>query len=190
MEPLKWSTQKRKVNDLIPYEHNPRTMSEKQVEDLTESLRKFGLVEIPAIDQDNVIIAGHQRLKILQLIGRGDEEIDVRVPNRKLTAEEFDEYNIRSNANLGQWNWDLLSRFDVDQLKDWGFDEMLLDQKMYIEEMEDNIELDTKYQFGTVNYFIRIGEHSCEITEDIYKKVKEKIESVGGLEEFINKCIE
>ena len=84
-------TEKRKINDLIPYENNPRQMTEKQNEDLKKSLEKFNLVEIPAIDTDNKIISGHQRLRILQQLGRGDEEIDVRVPDRKLTDEEFKE---------------------------------------------------------------------------------------------------
>jgi hypothetical protein len=33
-------------------------------------------------------------------IGRGDEFIDVRVPNRELTELEFKEYNIRSNVSI------------------------------------------------------------------------------------------
>jgi len=97
-------------------------MTEKQAEDLRRSIEKFDLVEIPAIDLDNKIIAGHQRLKILQLLGRGEEEIDVRMPNRKLSDEEFNEYNLRSNKNLGDWNWDILANFDFDLLKDVGFD--------------------------------------------------------------------
>ena len=31
---LEWSTQKRKVNDLVPYEKNPRTISPIQLEKL------------------------------------------------------------------------------------------------------------------------------------------------------------
>jgi hypothetical protein len=34
-------------------------------------------------------------------LGRGDEFIDVRVPNRELTELEFKEYNIRSNVSIG-----------------------------------------------------------------------------------------
>src|SRR4030066_369569 len=123
-EKLLWHTEKRRIDDLIPYEHNPRQMSEKQVKDLTKSLEKFDLVEIPAIDTDNKIIAGHQRLKIMQLIGRGEEEIDVRLPSRKLTDKEFQEYNIRSNKNTGEWSFDgLANNFEIEDLKEWGFDE-------------------------------------------------------------------
>jgi hypothetical protein len=41
-----------------------------------------------------VIIAGHQRGGF-DGIRRGEEFIDVRVPNRELTELEFKEYNIR-----------------------------------------------------------------------------------------------
>lgn len=91
MEKIKWHTEQRKINDLIPFEGNPRQMTEKQKEDLQKSLEKFDLAEIPAINTDNTIIAGHQRLKIMQLLGRGKEIHDVRVPNRKVTIKELQE---------------------------------------------------------------------------------------------------
>jgi DNA modification methylase len=134
---MKWHTEKRKINDLIPYEHNPRQMTEKQVEDLKKSLEKFDLVEIPAINTDNMILAGHQRLKIMQLLGRGEEEIDVRVPDRLLDKKEVQEYNIRSNKNTGEWNFDeLANSFDTQELIDWGFDEKDLKIDMPVEEDE------------------------------------------------------
>jgi DNA modification methylase len=123
MEKLKWHNEKRKVNDLIPYEQNPRKMSEQEVENLKESIDRFNLVEIPAIDLDNKIIAGHQRMKILQMIGRGNEEIDVRVSNRKLTDDEFREYLLRSNKNTGSWDFDILANFDGAELLNVGFEQ-------------------------------------------------------------------
>jgi len=121
---LVWHTEKRKVNNLLPYEKNPRKISTSVMNHLKKSFRKFNLVEIPAIDTDNKIIAGHQRLKALQLLGRGDEEIEVRVPNRKLTKEEFEEYLITSNAVTGEWDYEKLKAFDLNQLSDIGFDKM------------------------------------------------------------------
>ena len=141
MEKLKWHTEKRKVNDLIPYENNPRIMTEKQKNDLQKSLEKFDLVEIPATDLDNKIIAGHQRLKIMQLLDRGEEEIDVRIPNRKLTDDEFREYNLRSNKNIGDWNLDMLANLDEDLLLDVGFEKGELDDIFGLDISEEfNIE--------------------------------------------------
>lgn len=140
MEKLVWHTEQRVVDQLMPYGENPRQMTEKGASDLKKSLEKFNLVEIPAIDTDNTICAGHMRLRTLQLLGRGNEQIDVRVPNRKLTKEEFQEYNIRSNKNTGGWNYDLLANFDKDLLVDWGFEKLELqkefDLRMSISEDE------------------------------------------------------
>jgi hypothetical protein len=118
---LAWKTEKRVISELIGHPKNPRKMSEAQMRNLQESLDRFNLVEIPAIDTDNTILAGHQRLKAMQLAGRGEEEIDVRVPNRPLTATERDEYLLRSNQNTGSWDEELLKAMDMDLLLDVGF---------------------------------------------------------------------
>lgn len=121
--PLVWRTEKRRVNDLLPYEKNPRKITDRQMEDLKESLKKFNLAEIPAINLDGKIVAGHQRIKALQLLGRGEEEIEIRIPNRKLTASEFKEYLLTSNRSGGSWDWEILaSDFDIDTLLASGFD--------------------------------------------------------------------
>ena len=119
-------------------------MSEKQAEELKKSLEKFDLAEIPAINTDNKIVAGHMRVATLQLLGRGDEEIDVRVPNRKLTDKEYNEYLLRSNQNRGDWDWDILANsFDINELIGAGFDEELsfmFDDVMTLS--EDGFDLD------------------------------------------------
>jgi ParB-like chromosome segregation protein Spo0J len=121
---MKWHTEKRRVGDLAPMENNPRQMTAKQDKDLERSLKKFDLVEIPAINTDGIIIAGHQRIRKLLELGRGDEEIDVRVPDKKLSEKDLIEYNIRSNKNTGEFDFDTLPNIaDLDDLKDWGFEE-------------------------------------------------------------------
>ncbi len=124
---MQWRTEKRRVKDLLPWDKNPRTLSKEQEEHLKESISKYNLAEIPVINLDNRVAAGHQRLKILHLLGRSNEMIDVRVPNRKLTQKEFEEYNLRSNANTGSWDFEkLLEYFDIDTLLEIGFDEQAL----------------------------------------------------------------
>jgi len=120
---LEWHNEKRKIGELLPYENNPRKITEKQKKDLMKSLQKFNLAEVPAINTDNLIIAGHQRLSILKELYGSDYEIDVRVPSRQLSEKEFQEYNIRSNKNVGEWDFDVLANaFDLEDLTEWGFD--------------------------------------------------------------------
>ncbi len=123
---LEWRTERYRVNDLVPQEVNPRKITDKQMSDLTRSLKKFNLVEVPAIDLNGKILAGHQRIKALQILGRGDEMIDVRIPNRKLTEKESKEYLIASNKLGGDWDFNLLKSFDLDTLEFAGFDKIEL----------------------------------------------------------------
>jgi DNA modification methylase len=118
---LSWMTEKRKVKDLIPFDKNPRVLSDFQKEKLKESLIKFNLVDIPILDKDNVIISGNQRVKVLLLLGRSDEEIDVRVPNRKLTKKEIEEYNLKSNLHNGEWDFEALKSLEIETLMNAGF---------------------------------------------------------------------
>lgn len=156
---LIWHTEKRKVDDLIPNGANPRTMSDKQMSDLKRSLKKYNLVEIPAIDSNNTIIAGHQRLKALQLLGRGNEEIDVRVPNRPLTKAEYDEYLIASNAISGDWDFEALKSFDLDMLIDVGFDKDELSSvwDAHLEAEDDNFDME-KEKAKIVNPVTKLGD--------------------------------
>jgi len=119
---LTWKTVRRKVSALKGMPRNPRTLTDDERKQLTRSIEKFNLVEIPAIDTDNTILAGHQRVAVLIDLGRKDETIDVRIPSRKLSAAERREYNIRSNKNTGEWDLDILQEdFKPKQLVDYGF---------------------------------------------------------------------
>ena len=126
MKKLIWRTEVRTVDELTHQVINPRTISDKQMSDIKKSLTKYNLVEIPAIDTNGTILAGHQRIKALQLLGRGQEKIDVRVPNRKLTKQEADQYLIASNKLGGEWDFEALKSFDIDLLTDAGFDSVEL----------------------------------------------------------------
>jgi site-specific DNA-methyltransferase (adenine-specific) len=124
LKPLEWHTTQRQVRQLVPLEYNPRILSEEGRLRLERSLAKFNLVEIPAINLDDVVIAGHQRLRVLLDAGRGDEFIDVRAPNRLLTKEELDEYNITSNVGAGSWDYqgllDDFAHLDLADILDSG----------------------------------------------------------------------
>lgn len=140
MTKLSWRTEQRRVKDLLPYKQNPRKMSQKQKDDLIKSLKQFDLVEIPAIDTKNRIIAGHQRCAVLQLMGRGEEMIDVRVPSRALTEREYKQYMLTSNKVHGDWDEDILSEyFETDLLLESGFtQEEITDLTTDVLETEDD----------------------------------------------------
>ncbi len=125
---ITWTTGTRKVSELIPYVSNPRIQTEKGKALMKHSLEKFNFVEIPAVNKDGTIIAGHQRIENMIAIGRGEEEIDVRIPSRQLTEDEVKEYNVISNriTDLNTWNFDSLQmNLTREQLEFFDFTDVL-----------------------------------------------------------------
>jgi DNA modification methylase len=146
--PLEWHTEKRKVKDLIQHEGNPRIISDKGLSDLQKSFKKSGYVEPIVIDLNGDIVAGNQRHRAMTEMGMAETEIDVRVPNRKLTKKEFDRYLIASNALGGDWDIEKLKSFDISTLLDIGFDGSELatiwDQALEIEDDGFDVEAEIK----------------------------------------------
>lgn len=164
LEKLQWLTVKKKVNELIPQAINPRKITDKQMNSLKKSLSKYNLVEIPVADADGTILAGHQRLKAMKLLGRDEEIIDIRVPNRRLTEEEAKEYLIASNAIGGDWDFDLLKSFDMGMLLDVGFDDMELSKFWKQDKKEESFEIEKelksiKEPITKLGDIIQLGDH-------------------------------
>jgi DNA modification methylase len=157
---LEWKTKKRNVHDLVPQDYNPRIISPEQMKKLKDSFERFNLVEIPVVDTDNSIIAGHQRIDALIQLGRGDEEIEVRVPNRKLTDDEQRRYNIISNKVGGEWNFEKLKEFDFELLKDSGFDELELNDFWDKDVSSENDEFNEEKEIEQIrkNPQVRLGD--------------------------------
>ena len=114
------------IEDLRLSDYNPRQMTEKQAADLEASIRKFGLVD-PLIvnrhpERRNVVIGGHQRLKVAKACG-----IDtVPVVYVELDEGQEKELNLRLNKNTGEWDLEALASFDQELLKlvGWTDEEM------------------------------------------------------------------
>lgn len=142
---MKWNTEKRKLKDLIPYELNPRSISDKQKGELIKSLKKFSLVELPVVNKDNTIIAGHQRLNILLDIYGPELEVECRVPDKNLDEKDYQEYLLRSNRNSGDWDWEMLDDFDTNVLLDAGFEEFEVNvDKVDLNKIFENMDKETK----------------------------------------------
>jgi hypothetical protein len=138
---LEWHNEKRLAKSLFPCETNPNVNTDIQYANLKKSIERTGYVEVIAIDVDGRILAGEHRWRALMDMGHGEEEIDVRVPNRKLTKEEFDRYLVASNALKGSFDFSKLKSFDITMLLDIGMDEQALadlwDNALSVEENQD-----------------------------------------------------
>lgn len=127
--------EKKKISDLKPAPYNPRQSTAKQESNLKKSLEKFGVVE-PIIwnKQTGYIVGGHFRVRELKKLGF--KEIDCVIVD--LNEEDEKELNIRLNANIGAWDYDILANvWNSEQLDEWG-----LDVWQPINENEDDIDFD------------------------------------------------
>lgn len=113
-----------KIVELKAAEYNPRQLSKDQFKSLRESLDKFGFVDpVVANKRNNVIIGGHQRVKVWQDLG--NEMVPVFWVD--LEPEDEKRLNVTLNAVTGDWDFDILANFfEVDDLEAWGFDMDLL----------------------------------------------------------------
>ena len=111
-----------KVTDLKPSTYNPRKWNKEQVEQLKESIQRFGIVD-PIIaniadNRRNVVIGGHFRLEVAKQLGYKDiPVVYVNIPE----LEREKELNLRLNKNQGEFDYGLLAKFDENILKDIGF---------------------------------------------------------------------
>ena len=148
------------IKDLKPATYNPRQISTKQYNDLKASVKKFGLVDPIIINQNgNVVVGGHQRLKICKEL----KHIEIDCVVLDLSKEEERELNIRLNKNTGDFDMDILANeFDIDELTDWGFKHIDLD--INIDKIGGNIEED--------NYIITITENDMSKANALYEELK------------------
>lgn len=162
MTKIIWTTEKKKVSDLIPSKFNPRKISPFKKKKLKESLDRFGLVEIPCINLDSSIIAGHQRIEALALKGEIDELIDVRIPSRQLTEKEVKQYMLVSNTHSGEFDEILLEEnFSEIDLEELGLsDELIFGKKEELEAEEDDYEIPDEIKTDIVlGDLFEVGHH-------------------------------
>ena len=150
------------ITELKPATYNPRQISTKDYNSLKESIKKFGLVDPIIINQNgNVVVGGHQRLKICKEL----KHIEIDCVVLDLSKEEERELNIRLNKNTGQFDMDILANeFDIDELVDWGFKHIDLDVNID-KIVDDNIDDSAT---------ITIKEEDLIKAKELYNDLKDK----------------
>ncbi len=137
---------KYKISDLIFADYNPRTLTKNEHKELKESLVRFGCVDPVIVNinesRKNIIIGGHQRVRIWKELGNKNipcVELDLKLDQEK-------ELNIRLNKNVGSWDHDMLANnFDLDELKEWGFEDK--DLFMKIDDLDQEKEEKEKCEY-------------------------------------------
>ena len=94
------------VNQLIPYERNPKTHPQSQIQLLANSIREWGWTMPILVSEDHTVIAGHGRLYAAQQLGI--ESVPCLIAEG-WTKEQKSAYVIADNklAEHGEWDSDL-----------------------------------------------------------------------------------
>lgn len=94
------------IDELIPYENNPRN-NEDAVQAVANSIESFGFKVPVIIDRDNVVVAGHTRLKAAKRLGMA--EVPCIVAD-DLTEEQIRAFRLADNkvSELAEWDFSKL----------------------------------------------------------------------------------
>lgn len=107
------------VASLHPYERNAKIHDEKQIENIANSIKRFGWKQPIVVDADHVVIIGHGRLMAAERLNA--ETVPVLVADW-LTEDEARELRIADNkTNESPWDFERLKQ-DIKGLKFDGFD--------------------------------------------------------------------
>lgn len=109
------------IEKLIPYINNPR-INDNAVDAVAASIKEFGFKNPILIDKENVIIAGHTRLKAAKKLGLKEVPV-IRIED--LTDKQIKAFRIADNktTELAEWDFELLN-IELEGLDDefTGFD--------------------------------------------------------------------
>ena len=87
----------------VPNPKNPRTHSKKQIKQIAASIRKFGFLNPLIVDDENMVLAGHGRLKTARLEGLTEVPI---VRSGQLTEAQKRAYLLADNKIALNAGWD------------------------------------------------------------------------------------
>ena len=147
----------KQTTDLIPYENNAR-INDDAVEFVANSIKEFGFKNPIIIDNNNVIIAGHTRLKAAEKLGI--KKVPCIIAD-DLTEEQIKAFRIADNSTAQIAEWDMAKlQAELDAI-DFDMSSFGLQEQM------DEIE--------------KLIENEKEITEDEVPEVDEENEPITKL---------
>ncbi len=150
-----------KVKDIKTGFGNPRKIGKKEAEELEESLEKYGDFGLFLIDEHDNVIAGNQRLAILQ---RKDGDIEVLCKRLVgYTKSELRAINIKDNTHSGEWDLEELAKWTADLNIDLG---VKLDNKDQMQKTIKEMEL---IRFEKYDYVLLVCRNELDYNELIRK---------------------
>ena len=164
------------IESIIPYDKNPR-FNDEAVKYVAESIKQFGFKVPIIIGQDNVIVAGHTRLKAAKELGY--KTVPCIVAD-DLTPEQIKAFRLADNkvAEKAEWDFDLLGDelddiLNID-MESFGFDFEIEEEEQEVQEDDYEAELpkEPKAKYGDI---YQLGNHRLMCGDSTDKQNIEKL---------------
>ena len=166
----------KKIDEVIPYEKNPRKNDE-AVKYVAESIKEFGFKVPIIIDSNNIIIAGHTRLKASKKLGY--KEVPCIIAD-DLTPEQIKAFRLADNkvGEMAEWDLDLLNEelediIDIN-MEDFGFDLNLDFEDKEVEEDDFEVEVPEE-PVAKLGDIWQLGNHRLMCGDSTDKEAVEKL---------------
>ena len=160
-------------------EYNPKAMSKKEEKELRESIEEFGVVDPLIVNsakgRENILVGGHQRLKIYQKL-RYKKVPVIFIDEPDLKREQ--KLCLRLSKNVGSWDMDLLSCLDESLLLGVGFDPSFFDIDKILVIGDDDVQRTGSNYFDNVSKnacWFNIGEVSGRVNRELLQFIQSKI---------------
>lgn len=126
---------------ITPYDKNAKKHPKKQIEQVANSIKEFGMNQPIVVDKQGVIIVGHGRYEACKSLGWSEEEILKHVKVVDLTDEQAKAYRLADNK-LNESDWDMgLVTEELKGLSDEMLDLTGFDKDLIIEADEKDDEV-------------------------------------------------
>lgn len=160
-----------KTSEIKPYENNPRN-NDDAIDPVMESIKQFGFKVPIIIDKNNVVVAGHTRLKAALKLKL--DEVPCIIAD-DLTEEQINAFRLADNkvSEFATWDFELL---------DIELDNIAIDMSTFgflnIDILDDELEKQMEY----LTQDTKIKKHIVKLTfmnEDEAIECKDKLMSLG-----------
>lgn len=171
-----------RVDDLIPYENNPRH-NDNAVEIVAQSIKDFGFKVPIVVDHNLIVVTGHTRLKAAQRLGM---ETVPCIMADDLTPEQIKAFRLADNktSEYATWDFEKLEQ-ELRDLDAMDFDMSVFDFRLEPKGLEgDDFDLEAALDeidepYTKPGQIYRLGRHTLMCGDSTSKRDMDRL--MGGI---------
>jgi len=147
----------RKIEEITPYGRNAKKHNDKQVVQISESIKTFGWGQPIVVDKDGVIIVGHGRFLAAHFLGLKE----VPTLTLDITEDQAKAYRLADNKlNESEWDMQLviaeLKELTMEMVDLTGFDRKLVLNSNDQDDQTPDLPVTAKTKLGDI---YQLGNH-------------------------------